>query len=292
MFFAMYKTTLKNLLRSKLLWIALLLVLVVAMNHAIEGYTGYVEVDENGNFGKELIFDTDPRYVVQTMVYIQTILNLFKVWVMQFAMPLFAVLSVMIIQSRDYGDNFYEIEKSRGVKTSEYFLGRLAAILTVNIPVAFGVGFIAYNYYILSRGGYPELTLGEYFADSTVRLLRVFVCAVIPGLLTFIAFTYFIGSLLKSGFVGALAGISYVLVHCLFGAGLRFDLPEIFKNFMIPTNLPLYQHWTFWDTGNLLEGNFAPATTTPQVLLCIGYLVGISVLMFTVSYIFQRKRTL
>ena len=85
MFFATYKTTLKTLLRSVLLWIAFVLTIVVVMNACLRTNVWYAVV-ENDVIVKNVL-DTDPEFVLPYDIYIQTYVNCSAGWEMQYAIP-------------------------------------------------------------------------------------------------------------------------------------------------------------------------------------------------------------
>ena len=70
MFFQIYKTTLKNILRSKTVYILFLIMMAIAIYDASLASYSYYDV----HLG-ETIFDTDPRYVLEFKIYIQEISN-------------------------------------------------------------------------------------------------------------------------------------------------------------------------------------------------------------------------
>ena len=131
MFSSVYKTTLKNLFRSLIFWLAAAFVIGVTVYEFSKGHYG--EYDHTLN---EMIYDTDPRFVLSYIHYKSLMQNVCISDVMYYAMPIFTVISTVLVLNRDYGDQFFEIEKASGVKAITYTGGRLAALVTVNFALA------------------------------------------------------------------------------------------------------------------------------------------------------------
>ena len=126
MLFQSYKTALRNLFRSPLFWLTVLLVTGVSIYMAsTRSYTYY---DEALN---DVILDTDPRFILDFKTYVQHVSNTCGAKSMVYALPLFAVITSSLILMRDYGDKFFEIERAAGIKPSHYVWGRVAALITV-----------------------------------------------------------------------------------------------------------------------------------------------------------------
>lgn len=291
MFFATYRNTLKTLLRSWLFWIILLLAIIVPMSRAMGENVRITVLDDNFKI-VGYISDTDPEYELTYDNYIQTILNSTKGWIMLYAMPIFCIVSAMLILSRDYSDGFFEIEKSGGVKPSLYFLGRFSAIITVNIIVCLFISFLCLHYYYFSRGQVEGIALVSYFADSTIRLLRVFVCSMLPGILFYIGLIYCISSISQSVFFGAVVGLGFVLFEYGSKTFLMGRLPDIYHDYLTPNPSKLYQYWTFYDTEWFTEKTMRNPFTENQMLLSVGITVGIAVVGYIISYLQQRKRNI
>lgn len=293
MFFATYKATLKTLLRAALFWMAVLLVLGIVIECGIRVNYGRALVENNKIVGH--LVDTDPEFreYMTYDVYIQTVQNSQSAWLMIYAMPAFAVLSTMLMLTRDYKDNFFEIEKSSGVKTVNYFFGRFAALLTVNLSVCLICGFTGLHTYFFTRGGPPDcfVSLLEYFSESTVRVLRVFCCAQILTILFFIGITYVAGSLLRSGFAGGVIGFAAVLFNYLTRTSLRTKMPNEYIDYLTPYSVNHYAYWGYYDSetfNNIMVNPFDGS----DILICTCWLLGISLVFFTVSFICTKRRSI
>ena len=234
MFFATYKTTLKTLVRSFLLWLVVGVALFIVMSNAMSVNVSYTEV-ENGLPVKQVL-DTDPEFILTHSSSIQTYVNGTVCWIMLYVIPVFCVVSAMTILSREFTDNFYEIQKSNGAKPCSNLASKLLAILTVNIIVYLLLTYISINYYYFSRGGVAELTITEHLVDNITRITRMFITSALPAILFYTLLTYMLGSMLKSGFAAGALGSGYVLfVYCAEGA-LRSKLPEEYHLYFTPVS--------------------------------------------------------
>ena len=102
MFFQSYKNVIRNLFRSPLFWLTVLLVTGISIYLASgRSYTYY---DEALN---DVIPDTDPRFVLDFKTYVQHVTNTCAAKSMIYALPLFAVVTSSLILMRDYGDKFF-----------------------------------------------------------------------------------------------------------------------------------------------------------------------------------------
>lgn len=290
MFFATYKTTIKTLLRAALFWMAAVLVLGVVIECATRVNYSRTLVEDHKIVGH--VMDTDPEYreYMDNSLYIQQLQNSQSSYLMVYAIPTFAVLSTMLMLSRDHKDNFFEIEKSSGIRTSKYFFGRFAALLTVNVTMCLFCGFTGFHAYFFLRGGPPDcFTLGGYFADSTLRILRVFCCAQILTLLFFIGITYMAVSLLRSGFAGGVFGFAAVLFTYATRTFLRMRMPAVYLNYLTPYSVFHYTYWGFYDS-ELFNHPLANPLNGTDILICTSFLIGISLVFFTISFICTKRR--
>jgi len=146
MFSSVYKTTLKNLFRSLIFWLAAAFVIGVTVYNFAKGHFGQYSHTLN-----EMIPDTDPRFVLSMNQYRNLIGNVCISDVMYYAMPIFTVISTVLVLNRDYGDQFFEIEKASGVKAITYTGGRLAALVTVNFALAAITCFLGTHMYLFFR---------------------------------------------------------------------------------------------------------------------------------------------
>jgi len=269
MFFKIYKTTFKNIYRSPIFWMLFVLIAFVAW---------------------DIIFDTDPRYVLGYNTYVKTVSNTMSSDVLYYLMPLFTSITTVLVVNRDHGDNFFEIEKAAGVKPIQYVFARLLAIFTLNLIVVTIISYLYLDLYVFIRGGVKYMGLWEYITDSTVRMLRMIIFRAVPLIVFYIGFTYFIGSLFKSGIAAAIGSISYVAFYAIGYLMLRLRVGEIYWDYLSPSPLKLTMYFHYYD-----HTEFEWLITTFQIsmgdaILCISLLVGLGVIYSTIAYLCTRKR--
>ena len=97
MFLTTYKNTLKNLIRSTTFWLLVAVLAIVVIQGVNEGF---------------YLVDTEPDFVLTYQMYIQSIINSLASKLLMYALPIFAVITVVLVLNRDYGDKFFEIEKA------------------------------------------------------------------------------------------------------------------------------------------------------------------------------------
>ena len=289
MFFLTYRTTIKTLVRSFLVWTALALLVVVTMNLAISVNYSTAVVDNNYQV-VDIIYDTDPRYELTFDKYIQTILNAGKAWIMLYAMPLFCVITTFIVLSRNYNDGFFEIERSAGVGTFNYCLGRISALITINSIVCVLITFLCFHYYYFSRGGVESFTLSSYLIDSTTRILRLFCLAMLPGIMLYTSITYVVGSLLKSSIGGTIIGLSSVLLQYSAKTFLHNRFSDIYHDYISPISDKLYQYWAYYDTEWFTEKAIRNPFTQSQMITALCCILIPVLLCISISYVCTRKR--
>ena len=285
MFFKIYQTTFKNIYRSPIFWMMFVIFGLVAVEIITKpSYVAYrAEL-------KELIPDTDPRFILGYSKYVQHVSNTMNANLLRYAMPLFTAITTVLVLNRDHGDNFFEIEKAAGMKSSKYVYARFLALFILNLVV---VTFMAYFYlhlYIFTRGGVKNLGLWEYIVDSTVRMMRHILFRAIPTIVFFIGFTYCVGSMFKSGFAAAVLSVCYVGLYCEAGA-LRYRIGHIYWDYLsyIPDKLLYYfHHYDYEEEFEFALQTFD--TSLAKAVLCIGILVGIGMVYTAIAYLRTRKR--
>ncbi len=286
MFSKTYKTTLKTIIRSPLTWATTVLLFGVGIYFSVIINTGQIDIKTY-----EMIWDTDPRFVFSYKMYIQKVLNtLMAAPLMWFSAPAFCVIVTGVLMTRDWSDNFYEIERSGGVKPLQYLLGRFIAVLSLVTLITLLTAFTAFHTYFLSRGGVSFLTTAEYFFDSSIRILRAFFMATFPGILIFVSFTFVLSSIMKNGIAGTVGGLGLVLFKYLSQGILKERLPGFYHNYLNPTPKNLYCYWSFYDTEWFYEKTEHNPFTTQQMLLCLLCLYLISAICIGISYLCIRKR--
>lgn len=288
MFSSVYKTTLKNLFRSLIFWLATAFVIGVTVYEFSNGHFGQYSHTLN-----EMIYDTDPRFVLAMNQYRNLIGNVCISDVMYYAMPIFTVISTVLVLNRDYGDQFFEIEKASGVKAITYTGGRLAALVTVNFALAAIACFLGTHMYLLFRASPVEMTGWEVFLDSSKRLIRFITFMPFPTTLFYITFTYFLGSIFNSGLISAIGSMAHVIATYVCGFQLRFRIPDIYHDyFSINSAKKIRDYLKYFKWENGFENYIKTYETSfKDAALCFSFVVGLAVICSVISYLRVRKRS-
>ena len=285
MFSKTYKSTIKTIVRSPLTWAVAALMIGVAVYYVIiGGYDGY-----DPSTGEQFT-DRDPRFVLVYYIYIQHFHNTIAREVMLIGVPLFCIIVSGIVLTRDWRDNFYEIEHAGDVKARSYFFGRFLAVFTVFTFSALFVYLFSFHLYIITRGGVSDLSPWEYIIDSNIRLFRMFFITAIPAILIFTGLTFLAGNLAKSGTIGTVVGVVYILFLYLTNFLFRFRMPLIYQEYLVPTPRYLYQYWAYYDTEWFEVKYPHNPFSTGQMLLCLGILYSAVVLFAFISYLCIKRR--
>ena len=290
MFLATYKATLKNLVRAALLWVIALLVVGVAIERTSSPNYGAVIVENNQIVAEYT--DLDPEFEFDFHGYVQALRNNFA-GLSIYAIPLFAVISVMLVLSRDYKDNFFEIDKAGGVRSGTYFLGRLAAILTVNIAVGLTINLFYNHLYCITRDIMGDLAMSSwsYICETNVRVLRLYFLGMLPGVIFYTGLTYMAGSLLKSGFLGSLIGSSwFMFLYAAMKNNISVKLTKTYQ-FLDPHAHEFYAYWGYYDTEWFTDKALRNPWSTEELILHTAIIAGAGIFGFVVSYFCVKKRT-
>lgn len=276
MLLRIFHNTVKNILRSKVFWFALaILILTVFRNESAGHYGG----------------DTAENYVLSYKNYLQTFTNVFCSSLLMYAMPIFTVITVVPVINRNHDDHFFEIEKAANIKSSSYLWGRIAALTAINGITLLILGFLAFQFYVFSRGGVDGLAMGEYVADMLPRFLRTYFFVALPSILFYIGVTYLIGSVFKSGIASAISGIGYAIFFFVSYLMFRGRIADVYFNYLspIPYNLRRYFHYydSIWFEELAVERY---SLTVVDPILCISFLVGVPLLCLAAAYWKQTKR--
>ena len=169
MFSKTYKSTIKTIVRSPLTWAVAALMIGVAVYYVIiGGYDGY-----DPSTGEQFT-DRDPRFVLVYYIYIQHFHNTIAREVMLIGVPLFCIIVSGIVLTRDWRDNFYEIEHAGDVKARSYFFGRFLAGINGVFPscnVITGVFLLTGKYFLyFSINPLYSIFLPLYLACSFLLL--------------------------------------------------------------------------------------------------------------------------
>ena len=207
-----------------------------------------------------------------------------------YALPVFAVITVVLVLNRDYGDKFFEIEKAANVKPTSYLYGRLSALISVNFAVLIFSNLLFMYWYLYTCGGVEGLTTWEMISETFIRVLRVDIFVGMPSLIFYIGLTYFAGAIFKNGIPAAIVGMGHAI---WFYAGyliLRLHIGEWYFNYFSPVPKKLRQFFHYYDTEWFEDTIKRFDTSLAHVAFCISFLVGIAVLCSVVSHLRVRQR--
>ena len=277
MFSKTYINTFKNLFRSVTFWLVVAILMIVVIHNTIEGY---------------YIGDNDPSFVLDYQSYIQCFVNSLASRLLMYAIPIFTIVSTVLILNRDYGDKFIEIEKAANLKPTHYLLGRLLALVSINFIALLLTNLLCMYWYVFSRGGVESLTTWETLTDIFVRTLRIDLFIGMPCLIFYIGITYLIGTIFKSGIPAAVVSLAYVIGFYAGNLMFRYKISEEYFDYFspIPRKLRYYFHYydTEWFENTLKRFN----TTLSDVTFCIVFLVGFAAICSVASYFRIRRRTI
>lgn len=284
MFAQVYKNTHKTIFRSKLFYLALIVVFAISIATAIRGGGGYYLIET-----QETIYDTDPRFELHMQPYVQNTSNFVTSYLL-YIMPAFTVITTVIVMSRDWRDRFFEIEKGADVKASHYLLGRIAALVTVNFAVMMLLPCVQFYIYVFTRGGLYGVSTMDMIADSSIRLMRNIVLEGWPCVLMYMGLTYACGWLFKSGTMGGVCGMSYIVVYFILVSYYRFRLFPFYFDYLSPRpeKLTMFLHYYDSEWHYLSAGR--EETTWPLALTCVAILLGVALVYFLISYWRTKKR--
>ena len=275
MFIVTYKTTFKTLFRSITFWLIVSVLTIVAIQGATTGlYLG----------------DGAPNFSLSYKDYVQCVINSLIVKLLMYALPIFSVITVVLVLNRDYGDKFYEVEKAANIKPFAYLSGRLSSLITVNFVVLLLSNLLCMYLYLYTRGGVEGLTAWEVISETFMRVLRVDIFVGMPSLIFYIGLTYFVGAIFKNGIPAAVVGMGYSLGVYAAYLMLRFRISEDYFNYFSPIPKKLRQFFHYYDTEWFEDMITRQKTSVTHVAFCISFLVGVAVLCSAISYIRVRQR--
>lgn len=324
MFLNTYKTTFKRIFRSPIFWMVLLVVVVLVCIDTYKGSYGGADihwVDPETGEVYEFIHegDHDENFVLGYHKYHEVIGHRMR-YMMFYAIPLLCVVTVMCVVTGDYSDNFYEIERAGGVRSSSYFFGRFSAIITVLFGITLILSLFSFNYYFFSRGGIPNLTKAswpdphkfdwpfttflEYALDSTKVIIRMSLGAQLPAILLFTSVTYAIGSYFESGLIAGIGGSVSVVIGYLALQRYSWLYDSVVYKYFLPAKVGPYKYFACYDTmlagkefyndfniGLMgMSGNPYICDSLGAVLLWLASMLGISALCIFSSYVCIRRR--
>ena len=286
MFWTTYKNTIKALFRSRSFYIILFLVIGVSIYDAIGNYYAVFDMEL-----MELIWDTDPRFVLSFDQYREHVQNACIAGIMWYALPLLSVISTTVILSRDWGDRFFEIEKAAGGRPLSYVTARLCAILSVNVAVMLFVMMLSFYWFVFTRGGVDGMGLFVMLGDSLPRILRFALFMGVPCVLMYVGLTYAVGNLLKNSIAGAVAGMGYIVAfyvgYLMLSNGGQFAL---YFSYLSPVPHMTRFYLAAFDRNNPAGFIEMMNTSMEKAAIGIAVLVGVALIYYAVSYWRVRRR--
>ena len=298
MFIKTYKTTIKRILRSPLFWMAFVVVAVI------------VFMDTDGIFGAIYEGDKEPDFVIAYHKYHEMISNLMRS-MMLYLIPCLCVVTVMSVVGGDYTDNFFEIERAGGVRSTSYFFGRISGILTVLFAVIVVFSFFSVHYYFFTRGGtvaftsnpanfvepWPMSTLGEYLIDSTVVILRLLLLCQFPVVILFASASYTVGVLFESGIFAGIGGSIGVVFAYLGALRYQWAFDSIIYKYFTPAKIGPYLYLSRYDTVFATEKYCMPNNFNPYLndtfetfIAWLAVMLGLPLAGIVISYICTCRR--
>lgn len=210
---------------------------------------------------------------------------------LSYSLPIFTISTVVLVLNRDYNDAFFEIEKSSNVSICAYLTGRLWALLSLNLLALIVFHTLSVHLYVFTRNGVNDLNIFEYLIDSTIRILRIDFCVVMPTIIFYIGLALVIGTLFKNGIASAIVSIGYVIFFYIANLMFRWKYAPIYFDYFSPIPNKLRDYFHFFNTSEF-EGMVKYFNLSiGKVLFCIAFLVGFGVVCSIISYLRIRKRT-
>ncbi len=277
MLFTTYKITIKNLLRSMSLWLSFAVLAIIVSQNITEGF---------------YLGDDDPNFVLKYKDYVQCIINSLASKLLMYALPIFSVITVVLVLNRDYGDKFFEIEKAANIKPFAYLSGRLSALVTVNFVVLLLSNLLCMYLYLYTRGGVEGLTAWEVISETFVRVLRVDIFVGMPSLIFYIGLTFFVGAIFKNGIPAAVIGMGYAISFYAANLVLRFRIAEEYFHYFSPVPQKLRQYFHYYDTEWFEDMITQRNTSIKQVTFCIAFLTCFAFLCSIGSYFKLKRRAI
>ncbi len=269
--------TLKTLVRSTTFWLMLAVLLAVTVGGAWSGYF-------NG--------DRADGIVIIEQNYVQVVSNSGAGTLLVFCMPLFAIVTVVLIQSRDYGDRFFEIEKAAGQKPSRYVFARFLVLTVLNVAVFILLHAICLHLYIGTRGSVEGMGMGEYLADATARLLRFDLAVGAPCIVFYIGVAFLFGSLFASGIAGAAGAGGYLVAYNIMDLFFRWKSDGFYFDYLspIPSKLRYFFHYYDSPWFDSIVDYFG--LTPTDVLFCELFLFLSAFACAGIAYLRTRRRSI
>ncbi len=286
MFYNVYKTTIKTIFRSRTAWLALALIVIVLGADVMKGHYGYFDMTLG-----EMIYDTDPRYILQFDTYRENVLqNTACATIMLYPLPLFAVICTLVVLLRDYGDRYFEIEKAGNVRPICYYLARLLGIMSMVMVVALGATLLGIYWYVFSRGGVAEHSAWEIISDTFARVWKYVLGLMLPVLLALVSATLCLGNLFRSSLVATLISLAYIAANYLYCYVGNITGWQPYFQYLSATPSKLRWVIAAYDRADPVSVMISFGTTPRLGVYCILITVGATLLYSAVAHLRIRSR--
>lgn len=274
--FHVSKNTFSSILRSRTFWLLFSILIIIVFSNAFsESYSG----------------DLEPDFALSYKDYVQLTMNICSSLLL-YAFPLLAIITTVLVLYRDHGDHFFEIEKASGLHSVAYVLGRVFALILINVVLTLLYAFLDIFLYLISRGGVEGMETGEIIIETIIRILRNELFIVVPAVLWYIGITYLVGSLFKNGTISATVSIGYVIFHYVSYLMFRHRIAETYFDYFSHMPYKLRHYFHYYNTEWFEETLSMLGTTLTDAILCLLFLAGSSILCIGISCLVTFKRTI
>lgn len=284
MFFAICKTTIKNLLRSKAFWLVIA-VMVIFVGYEIATVTHQIYNMELG----QVIDQHHPMFVFEYQSYLQKC-NGLVTNLLQYPVPILTVVATALILKRDYGDKFFEIEKGAGVPSWKYLSARLLAVISLCMFVTVVLCFVYFHGQVVPMLDSFEMTPWAYVCDLTVRLTRQILVLATPCIVFYTCLTYFVGTLCQSSVGAAVCSLALAIGSYVYDLFYIYN-NGIFMEYLRPScPLKLMYYMYYYDSEWFAWMIDTFDTSLSKAFLCCAFLIGCAILCSVLSCQRIKKR--
>lgn len=270
---ATIRNTFKTLFRSWTFWLA---VAIFAGLVVREGYTDYVTYAPG----------YEPK-VLAYAAYVQGIDHRMSNLLL-LALPFFVVVVTALVLNRDYGDQFFEIEKAAGVRPTRYLLGRLCVVVSISLTAQWMFSVLCMVLFASRWSGVYGLSKWQFIVDCALRQFRVAFCAALPLVLVFAGLTYLLGAIFHSGFVAAIGGLGLTVGNFVFTFLYQYRAFATYFDSFSPVPKKLLRYVVFYNVPE--QSMRRMGATLGTALFCVAWLVGVFAIFGVGAYALIRKR--
>ena len=276
MFRSTVRNTTKTLLRSRTVWLVLIVFAFIMIRRGVQPHVLYMP-------GYEPLHISFRDFAMELSVAVYTGLD--------YPLPIFTVVATVLVLNRDCGDSFFEVEKAAGVKPSRYLLGRMCAVAAVSFAAQWILSFVELQLAVYNRSSLEGYTLPRYLGLSVYRLTYVNLCTALPTILFYIGFVYLIGMLFRNGIAATVGGFAYTMISYYGWSHFRREIDaEIYVGYINPLAEKLRNYFMYQGLEDEQKWLAVGDTSLLKALIAIGILVIACVCCSLLSYLLVRKR--